>query len=340
MPFAGLANFINAVKTAEPKFDRFNSSLRGLIGELERNVVVPAKVQRELDSISVKYARKYVNALKIVVTGVPNVCYTGVEGVKAYWVSGKEGRVNATFHWPKHNIHTLNYSSKEFKFDAKVYCISAPHSGFEIGYVQYCRSMRNKVKYEDGSALKYGNNVPFPVGDCSDPNDQPWYFKSAVQPATNCDAVSRSWWELNNDTGTTRDVQMTDGFDGNYFPARAVNAAGVEQAGVNYTDFTREQDFSCWLVRRGPGAERLFFNCDYSIGIQISKSHKKLSTFHVGGESANSLTCRIVGPFPNNASDSRSPNVLAVWGMNNTQFWSRKTVNSNTWAAFSPLWGN
>lgn len=226
-----------------------------------------AQLQEELDKLPVDKAKKYKDALKILVDDYADVCYTGVEDFKPREVSRPINvRVqpnNTDWKWgnPQVSSGKVMWNSALFDLKAKVYqIVPTPGNRFEIGFVQHCTRKENKGTYSDNGVVSDHPTQPPPWGDTGQNSTPPWYTSGMHNGQL---AYAKMAAGIN-----TVDYGMDDSFDDRGHPYTSLKSGNpTVVAGSKLNSLDCAQDFTTWLVRNDSttGTKRLLRKVSYSI---------------------------------------------------------------------------
>jgi hypothetical protein len=252
-----MARFWKALFAANSSFSVSGSSLAPLINLISGGAVggapnfTTAQLQTELDKIKLEKAKKYKNALKILIDDYEDVCYTAVDEFKPKESSRP---MNVQVLLPPQPWGTwaggsksgyVQWDSGMFELKAKVFHIvpaAAPATRWEVGFVQHCTLKANNGTYSNGDLLCDHPTQAAPWCDSGQVAEYPWYTKGIHNGLT-------AWATLATGVHEAVNYGMNDSFNGRKHPYLSVQPATGAVAGTKLTSLDCQQDFTTWLCR-------------------------------------------------------------------------------------------
>jgi len=302
---------MNAIRTANPSFNLQRSSLRQVIEALEEGHAVNphARIQAALDRLAPLDARRYLNALKILVTDYPNVCYTGVVDFVCRSTPSSDAPTTSCTDAVKGN-RKVRYTSAKCTMTAKVFCIAPSNNTFELGFIQHCTYKDDRSFYTDGSEMVEAFPPGFPAGDSSSNSDAPFYYKGTSH------GCSRPAWVRLNGHGAELDFEVCDAFEKNFHFYHPRPSAGRLTPSATLRSIHRVQKFTCWIARRkSNGVEKLLREAKYCINVKLEHGATAIRSFSSNVSDINRRT----------PSDHEVRPTVSSPVMNNLGRWEYKT---------------
>jgi hypothetical protein len=244
---------IQSLYNLSPENDSFNSA-------------TAAQLQKKLDEVSLADAQKFKTPIGYLCEECAEIAYTHVKTCTGSVSAGNQAVHGLSNGW-------IKYTSSKFEAKATVYVIAGSKSKVELGFGQYCTAKNHSATYADGTQVRQcmtGHPDPgtpvgssgFPVGDSSQDNDFPFYYRGVSHACTD-----PCWESLKGRVDVDRKFEMNDYFNNNGLPAH-----WPENVGSPIGSLARRQSFTIWLIRRlSDGTnERVLQECKYTIGLDIA----------------------------------------------------------------------
>ncbi len=280
-------------------------------------------VQRKLDLVPLITAKQYREPLKYLCTEMPQVAYTHVESC-----TGAILPATLTAHGL--NNTWIKYTSSKFEAKAQVYVIAGTSSTVELGFGQYCIDKDHSATYANGTAYRQClEDVPpgalgFPIGDCSQDTDYPFYYRGTSFQCTNT-----CWEKLEGIFDQSRHYEVNDFFNWNGLPAslRVVIPSAIAPVDTSMTNLSRRQTFTIWLIRRtANGAhQRLLRECTYTIGLDIAVA------WAGAHPTCNAVDASVTGAFIDKNFDAKRPTAPEKT-LNNVENMAMRSSSERVWA--------
>lgn len=257
--WANMARFWMKLFEAEKSFAPAGSSLKGIINLIASGGLngapgfTTAALQTELDKIPIAKAKKYKDALKILIDDYEDVCYTAVEEFTTKEIA-KPLNANVAVAdpnwgtWGPQNKRSgsVAWNSALFDLKARVFQIAPAEKPdrWEIGFVQHCTKKSNQSTYTNGDNVDQHPITAPPWCDTEIEANSPWYTKGPHNGQT-------AWKVLVAGIHERVSLGMDDAFVSRKHPYLAVKAGGLVTA-ATITKVSCEQAFTTWLCRRFP----------------------------------------------------------------------------------------
>ena len=259
-------------------------------------------VQRKLDLVPLITAKQYREPLK-------SVHRDASSGIYPRGVLHRRHIACPTLTAHGLNNTWIKYTSSKFEAKAQVYVIAGTSSTVELGFGQYCIDKDHSATYANGTAYRQclrGHPAPgalgFPIGDCSQDTDYPFYYRGTSFQCTNT-----CWEKLEGIFDQSRHYEVNDFFNWNGLPAslRVVIPPAIAPVDTAMTNLSRRQTFTIWLIRRtANGAhERLLRECTYIIGLDIAVA------WAGAHPTCNAVDASVTGAFIDKTFDAKRPTV-------------------------------
>ena len=228
-----------------------NLPTKGLMQALCEDTIDEAKVQTQLNLLSVDDAKKYKTALTYLFKEIKSVYYIGM---KTY-TTAYQGNEQAEYR-PNRSSggnwlgDSVVYTTKSFHATAVIYAHVPVNKKFDIGFSQTCTAKTYSAAYQnDNLSLRLINSNPYP---CSDNLQLPFYWLSGAHNCTHPTGMKDKALGCAEYT-----FELDDNFIDNGFPYLiSYSKNGMNQTTL-CTGISRSQRFSAYFCYRPAGNGRL-----------------------------------------------------------------------------------
>lgn len=239
-----MGKFIKHVTDVDPKYSgKGTSAFDNLFKVLKISGTPTApQMQKLLDNLTENEARRFKDALLYLVTEKSN------QHLAIFKVASFSAVVEHTPTTVQQVSNTaMQYTTRHFRVQAKVFCITPKNVKWELGYIQSCDAMVCRHNYTDG--VNSWEIDSLPVNDSSDLSVVPWYGKGSHWGNQK---YQQQHHELDG-AAAAFELETNDNFSPR-LGAKLTRPGNQVSQGSGLVSIERDQSFTCWLAGKRKGA--------------------------------------------------------------------------------------